>query len=596
MGSDTRMKTDGNTNLYKRVKIDGNTSSDKRVKTDGNTSSDERVKIDESMRSDTRVKVDGNMNSDTRVKIDESMSSDKNMKIGGNVTADREEESDMTMKIKTSEFVNSGNTENAVEAKRKLAWKAIDERAEEFCAVSDAIWENPETSFQEFTSAGILCDFLENEGFQVEKGLAGIPTAFSGKFGSGSPVVAILGEFDALYGMSQESGGFEQKAVLEGHPGHGCGHNLLGAGALAAAVGVKRYLEETKTPGTVIYYGCPGEEGGSGKTFMVREGVFDGVDCAFTWHPNTVNIIPPCSTLANYQIRYRFHGRSAHAAGAPHMGRSALDALELMNTGVQYLREHVKSDVRIHYAVTNTGSLSPNVVQAEAEALYLLRAPKIGDLKEIYRRVNLVAQGAAMMTETTVEILFDKACSNILPNDTLAKVMQKNMESIGCPGVTEEEKAYLTRINNTIPEKRNLIAEVAESLGEKGRALAAAARGGDYNDFLVPYLPVSFVLSSSTDVGDVSFTCPLAQAATATVSAGTPAHSWQTVSQGKSSVAHKNMLFAGKIIAGSVIDVLEQPEIAAKARQEWRERLKEQPYECPIPKEIQPKAGPALEE
>lgn len=477
---------------------------------------------------------------------------------------------------------------NLNEIKENTVWRCIDERSEEFCGVSDAIWENPETSFQEFTSAGILCDFLEKEGFQIEKGLAGIPTAFSGRFGKGRPVVAVLGEFDALYGMSQESGILEPRPLKEGAAGHGCGHNLLGAGALAAVVGVKRYLEETKQEGTVIYYGCPGEEGGSGKTFMVREGVFDEVDCAFTWHPNTVNIIPPCSTLANYQIRYRFHGRSAHAAGAPHMGRSALDALELMNTGVQYLREHVKSDVRIHYAITNTGSLSPNVVQAEAEAVYLLRAPKVGDLKDIYRRVNLVARGAAMMTETGVEILFDKACSNILPNYTLSRVMQANMEAIGRPGVTGEEQEFLKRINDTIPDKRNLIAEVAESMGEKGRALVDAAKG-DYNDFLVPFLPVPFVLSSSSDVGDVSFTCPLAQAATATVSAGTPAHSWQTVAQGKSSVAHKNMLFAGKIIAGSVIDVLNRPELVAEARKEWEERVKEQPYECPIPKEIEPK-------
>lgn len=496
------------------------------------------------------------------------------------------------MDMKTSGEMNIEKTAGM----KAAAWACIDQRSEEFCDVSDAIWETPETSFQEFRSAKVLCDFLEKEGFQLETGLAGIPTAFSGRFGSGHPVVAILGEFDALYGMSQESGIFEERPLKEGQPGHGCGHNLLGAGALAAAVGVKKYLEESGRPGTVIYYGCPGEEGGSGKTFMVREGVFDEVDCAFTWHPNTVNAVPPCSTLANYQIRYRFHGRSSHAAGAPHMGRSALDALELMNTGVQYLREHVKSDVRIHYAVTNTGSLSPNVVQAEAEALYLLRAPKVGDLKEIYRRVNLVAQGAATMTETQVEIIFDKACSNILPNQKLSRVMQENMEAIGKPGITEEEKEYLKKINDTIPEKKNILADLAGTMGEKGQALANAAAKGDYNDFLVPFIPVSFVLSSSSDVGDVSFICPLAQAATATVSSGTAAHSWQTVAQGKSSVAHKNMLFAGKIIAGSVIDVLEHPEILKEAETEWKKRLETQPYECPIPKDIMPKAGPALGE
>lgn len=472
----------------------------------------------------------------------------------------------------------------------------IDRKAKELCSLSDAVWDHPETSFEEFYSAEALWSYLEQEGFQVKTGLAGIPTAFSARFGSGKPVIGILGEFDALPGMSQEAGIFEERPVKDGSPGHGCGHNLLGVGAAAGALAAKKYLEETGCPGTVIYYGCPGEEGGSGKTFMVREGVFeeDQLEAAFTWHPESMNIIPPCSTLANYQIRYRFKGRSAHAASSPYLGRSALDAMELMNTGVQYLREHVRPEVRIHYAVTNGGGLSPNVVQSEAEVLYLLRAPGAEDLKDIYRRVNLVARGAAVMTETEVDIIFEKGCSNILPNFTLAEIMQKNMEAVGMPEITEEEREYLEKINDTIPEKRNLLGDVAASLGKKGQALAAMCRGKSYNDFLVPFLPISYTLSSSSDVGDVSHICPLAQAAAATISANTPAHSWQETSQGKSSVAHKNMLFAGKIIGGSVIDLLEQPETLLKAREEWRERLGDTPYECPIPKDVKPKAvGPA---
>lgn len=474
---------------------------------------------------------------------------------------------------------------------KEQALQQIDCKAEELTALSDAIWEHPETAFEEFYSSEALCSYLEQEGFTVEKGLAGISTAFSAKFGSGKPVVAVLGEFDALSNMSQQAGVFEEIPLEEGKPGHGCGHNLLGVGALAGALAAKAWLTETKKPGTVIYYGCPGEEGGSGKTFMVRDGVFqkDGVDCAFTWHPESMNIIPPCSTLANCQVRYKFHGRSAHAAGSPHLGRSALDAMELMNTGIQYLREHVRPEIRIHYAVINGGGFSPNVVQAEAEVLYLIRAPKSADLKDLRRRVDLVARGAAMMTETEVEIIYEKACSDILPNFTLGEVMQKNMEAIGAPKITEEEQKFLKQINDTVVEKRSMLADLAGALGKKGEALAKLCRGKSYNDFLVPFFPVPYTLSSSSDVGDVSYICPLAQAATATISANTPAHSWQAVAQGKSPVAHKNMLFAGKIIGGSVIDVMEQPELIEAAKKEWVDRLGENGYECPIPAGVKPR-------
>lgn len=475
---------------------------------------------------------------------------------------------------------------------KQEALLTIEEKKQDFIRISDEIWDHPETSFQEFFAADTLSRYLEEQGFQVKRGLAGIDTAFSASYGTGKPVIGILGEFDALFGMSQESGCLERKSLVEGGNGHGCGHNLLGAGAVAGAMAVKSYLEENGKEGTVIYFGCPGEEGGSGKTFMAREGVFDQVDCAFTWHPNTVNIVPASSTLANYQIRYSFKGRSAHAASGPYLGRSALDALELMNVGVQFLREHVKPDVRIHYAITNPGGQSPNVVQADAEAVYLLRAPRAGQLTSIYERVNDIARGAALMTGTTASWKLVKACSNILPNFTLCEVMQKNMEEAGLPIYTDEEYAYLKKINDTVSEKRNILEDAASMLGKGGREIMARCKGKSFYDFVVPFFPINHVLSSSTDVGDVSFVCPLAQVATATASANTPVHSWQLTSQGKSSVAHKGMLFAGTIIGGSVIDMMEAPEILKKAREEWRERLEEQPYTCPIPKEVKPTAGP----
>lgn len=478
---------------------------------------------------------------------------------------------------------------------KKEALQIIEEKREKFVRLSDDIWEHPETSFQEIYAAERISGILEEEGFQVSRGLAGIPTAFKGVYGEGKPVIGILGEYDALFEMSQKEGVYEQEPEEKGQPGHGCGHNLLGAGALAGAVAVKEYLKKTGIQGTVVYFGCPGEEGGSGKTFMVREKVFKGVDCAFTWHPETLNIVPPFETLANCQITYRFKGRSSHAASSPHLGRSALDALELMNTGVQYLREHVKPDVRIHYAITNAGGKSPNVVPAEAEVLYLIRAAKVADLPELYERVNDIARGAALMTGTEMEWKMIKACSDILPNLTLAQIMQHNMEEIGLPLYTQEELEYEEKIDKTAAGRKTMLEETAPLVGSKGQALLSMAKGKAFYDFLVPFLPVKYRLSSSSDVGDVSYVCPTAQVAAATISAHTPVHSWQEVSQGKSTVAHKGMLFAGKIIAASAIDVLEHPELAEKAREEWAERTGDTPYVCPIPAGVEPCADGAVD-
>ena len=246
---------------------------------------------------------------------------------------------------------------------KQMVWEEIDRKAAEILDASDEIWGCAETAFAEEKSVKVLCDLLRKEGFEVEEGLAGVATAFKGTFGSGKPVIGFLGEFDALSGLDQEAGATEKKQIHAGAPGHGCGHNMLGTASLSAAIGIKRYLEESKKPGTVVYFGCPGEEGGSGKAFMAKGGVFDGLDAALTWHPGDLTRADTGSSLANYQVAYKFYGTSAHAGGAPHLGRSALDACELMNMGVQFLREHVVPEARIHYAITNTGGYSPNVVQ-----------------------------------------------------------------------------------------------------------------------------------------------------------------------------------------------------------------------------------------
>lgn len=462
----------------------------------------------------------------------------------------------------------------------------IDFKADWLCKISDAIWDHPETAFEEFFAADTLCQALEQEGFSIERNLAGMATAFSGRFGNGKPVIGILGEYDALSGMSQEADIFHHRELTKGGKGHGCGHNLLGVGSLAAAIAVKRFLEETKTSGTVIYYGCPGEEGGAGKAYMARDGVFSQLDCALCWHPGDINGAPAVRSLANQQIFYRFHGTSAHASASPHLGRSALDAVTLLNTGVQFLREHVIPEARIHYAVTNTGGYSPNVVQSEAEALYLIRAPKMSQTAEIRARIDDVARGAALMTGVNVEIAFVKSCANLVPNRTLANTLTANLQEIPRPRYTEAELAYAKNMQDTLPVKDSLIA-TTKNLEAKLQSLIKPYIGEPIHTFAVPELPITVSLPSSTDVGDVSWICPVGQLQAVTMCSGTPAHSWQRTAQGKSSIAHKGVIYAGKVMAGGVIDLLLNPEIIKEARQEWQSQLNGETYQ-PIPKDILP--------
>ncbi|KZE46320.1 amidohydrolase [Brevibacillus parabrevis] len=454
----------------------------------------------------------------------------------------------------------------------------IESKRDSFIKVSDRIWEFAETRFQEYRSAELLAQTLESEGFQVKRGVGGIQTAFIGSFGSGTPVVAILGEFDALSGMSQKKGQAKEEPEVPGANGHGCGHNLLGTASLAAAVAVKQYMEENNLPGTVRYYGCPGEEGGSGKSFMARAGLFDDVDFALCWHPMGYNSIMAVESLANYQVYFKFKGKSAHAAASPHLGRSALDAVELMNVGVNYLREHIITDARVHYAITNSGGLSPNVVQPYAEVLYLVRAPKVDQVQEIYERVCKIAKGAAMMTETEVEIVFDKACSNLVQNRTLEEVMYKNYQKLGVPVHDEAELQLAKAMRATLSEQEKATAE-RQSPGTPDP---------DMVTWLNPYNGGTIPLNGSTDVGDVSWITPTAQCTTACFINGSTLHSWQWVALGATSMAHKGMLHAGKVMAATAVDMLQNPELIAKAKAELKERLGGKEYVCPIPDEVMP--------
>ena len=281
---------------------------------------------------------------------------------------------------------------------KNLALGSVDEKSALFESMADKIWDNPELSLKEFGAAKLYCDTLRAEGFEVEENICGIKTAFSGKFGSGKPVIGILGEFDALSGLSQTAGAEEYAPIISGGSGHGCGHNLLGAGSLAAAVAVKKYLELSGKSGTVIYFGCPGEEGGAAKAFMARDRIWEELDAALTWHPDDVNQVTSGTCNTCIQTEYKFTGIASHASGSPEFGRSALDAVELMNVGVQFLREHMPQEARIHYAITDAGGNSPNVVQPHAQVLYMVRSQLAKDALALQERVDKIAQGAAMMT------------------------------------------------------------------------------------------------------------------------------------------------------------------------------------------------------
>ena len=455
-------------------------------------------------------------------------------------------------------------------------------------SLSDSIWDHPEVGYREYFAADAFCAFLERSGFRVERNLAGIQTAFCGSYGSGSPIIGLLGEFDALPGMSQKADCFEESALEEGGPGHGCGHNLLGDGALAAALGAKAYLEEGHS-GTVKFFGCPAEEGGSGKAFLARAGVFDCLDAALTWHPGDTNNVSCCTNLANCQVCYHFKGKASHAAISPELGRSALDGAELMNVGIQFLREHIPADCRVHYAITNSGGTAPGLVQERADVLYLMRAPQLAMVRELHARVDDVARGAALMTGTRVEPEFIKATSNILINKTLGRLLQRNLEALGPAAYDGEDRNYARKVLASVDEKDPFFLHLAKLAEDPARQRELQSRADQpIYDVIFPYQEKNSRIYSSSDVGDVSWICPVAQISVVTMPGGVPMHSWQMVAVGKSAMAKKGMLQAGKILAASVIDLYEDPAVLAAAKAEHTERTGGVPYLSPIPRGVEP--------
>lgn len=458
-----------------------------------------------------------------------------------------------------------------------------------YTAASDAIWEHPEVNFHEDYSAEVIRSLLKENGFAVTDHLGGLPNAFRAEFGSGNPVIAYLGEFDALSSLSQKAGCAVRDPITPGAPGHGCGHNLLGVGALGAAVAVKEMIARGELSGTVVYFGTPAEETGSAKTFLARDGFFDGIDAMLTWHPWDYTGIWPGGSLANVKMIFRFRGRSAHAAGSPELGRSALDALELMNVGVQFLREHVPEDTRIHYAITNSGGASPNVVQASAEAVYLVRSPRLADLEGIKQRVIDCARGAAIMTGTEMEMQFVKGCSNILPNTAMEELLVSAMHDIGVPQYDEAELALAKSLHDALESPEKTLAKISRLCSAKQRAEVMAHQGEPIYAFVAPHTPTdSPLITVSTDAGDASWCAPTSQISVAAWAADTPAHTWQVVSIGKSTIAHKAMLFAAQVIGAVGAQLMDDPALLDAAKEEFLSRTKDTPYVCPIPRDVNP--------
>lgn len=470
---------------------------------------------------------------------------------------------------------------------RQIIDRMIEEQRKSYTDISDQIWDSAESRFEEVRSSKVQQEYLQSRGFRIQADLAGEATAFIAEWGSGKPIIAYVGEFDALSSLQQEADKTERSPIPGKVNGHGCGHHLLGTGSLAAADALKTYMEENEIAGTVRYYGCPAEENAGGKAYLVRDGYFNDCDVAMSWHPHTTNKVTGADRfLANFRAFFTFHGISSHAAGAPELGRSALDAVEMMDIGVNFMREHMIDAARIHGAITNTGGIAPNVIPSEAQVLYAIRAPKITQVKALFDRMCDIAEGAALITGTTVTVRQVSAYSNVVHNETMGKIMDEHLHAFVPMRYTEEELQYAEGFKAVITDldKEGLKSTIAQ-LGDRERRKELQQ---------MPML--DFVLDrrsmigggGSTDVGDVSWVVPVGQANVNCFAAGTALHSWQAVAQGKSSIAHKGMLTAAKVLACTGVELLLKPELLAQVKQDWVDELDGEVYPNPLPKDLKP--------
>ncbi len=470
--------------------------------------------------------------------------------------------------------------------------KAVDSKAEKAKELAREIWGYAELAYEEEKSAAALIKALEDEGFTVETGIADMPTAFTAtyKSGGGKPVVGILGEYDALAGLSQKASCTEKEPLADGAPGHGCGHNLLGAGSFAAAAAIKEYLAAENRDGTVIYFGCPAEEGAGSKQFITRAGYFDKVDFVYTWHPATINEVQSKGSVAIMGANFVFDGVASHAGGSPHLGRSALDAAELMNVGVNYLREHMIDAARVHYAYSDAGGTAPNVVQDHVVIKYEVRAPKVAQMQELFARVVNIAKGAALMTETKMNYEVTMAFSDYLPNKTLAVLADECLKEVGAPLWSEEDYELATRFLRTYSKSTiKSIREEADAAfpGEDADEVLRRPLDSEIHPF--DLLEKSYE-SGSTDVGDVGYAVPAVNFNVATACIGNVGHSWQNTAFSCSAIGDKGMLTAAKAMAYTAVRTMEDPELIKKARAELLVKNGGK-YVCPLPDYAVPPVG-----
>lgn len=435
---------------------------------------------------------------------------------------------------------------NAQKSEKDILEK-LEQKSDEYGNIAQNIWEFAEMGYQEEKSSSLLQQTLKDAGFTIKTGVAGIPTAFVAEYGSGSPVIAILGEYDALPGLSQKA--VAEKESAGAAAGHACGHHLFGTASTAAAISTKEWLEANKSKGTIRFYGTPAEEGGSGKVYMVREGLFNDVDIALHWHPGSQNAASAGAALANKSAKFRFHGISAHAAGSPEKGRSALDGVEAMNLMINMMREHIPQEARIHYVIT-AGGKAPNVVPDFAEVYYYARHNRRDVVIDIFDRMVKAAEGAALGTGTTMDYEMIGGTHELLPNLTLQNLMHDNLSEVGGIEYTNEEKAFADKI--------------AVTLGQEKADLATAKDIQPYKTEARAY--------GSTDVGDVSFTVPTVGFGTATWVPGTPAHSWQAVAAGGTSIGRKGMMVAAKTLTKTAIDLFKDKKLVETAKEEFIEK------------------------
>lgn len=452
----------------------------------------------------------------------------------------------------------------------KISLDYIDKRNDELVDLALKIWANPELGFKEYKACEWISEYLKKEGFDVEVGKYGVPTSIRASWGEGKPVIGLLGEYDALPGMSQKTT-TSKEAIVEGEPGQACQHNLLGIGHLGAAIGMKKEMEEKGIKGTVVFYGCPAEETLTGKGFMARGGAFKDLDISFAWHPGTSNIVMRGTMTALNSFKFNFTGITAHAGGDPHNGRSALDAVELTDVGANYLREHVTDDVRIHYTITNGGQ-APNIVPDKASVWYYVRALSREAVEDTYERLIKVAKGAAMMTETEVEVEYLGGCYNTLNNNVLADVLLESMEELPVQSWSDEDIAFAK--------------ELEANKSNKGGVFESGDTEGKYLYDGKP-LDISANNYGSTDVGDVQHITPGVMFMTATANINAAGHSWNNTSCAGTDIGMKGMIFAAKTMAEAGLKVLADPSIVTRAKEEFNNSMKGTEYICPIPADLE---------